>query len=70
MAGAKNLRKMKLLTAVYLTSKSSVARAQGEPTQRGFLQMPAGDRARGFNPEPLLLPRVSWRHGSGLQFSP
>lgn len=26
MAGAKNLRKMKLLTAVYLTSRSSVSR--------------------------------------------
>lgn len=28
MAGAKNLRKMKLLTAVYLTSRSSAARTQ------------------------------------------
>lgn len=31
MAGAKNLRKMKLLTAVYLTSRSSVSR-QGTPS--------------------------------------
>ena len=36
MAGAKNLRKMKLLTAVYLTSRSSVARTQRQPTHPGF----------------------------------
>lgn len=39
MAGAKNLRKMKLLTAVYLTSRSSVSRRN---TQSGTEAMVSG----------------------------
>lgn len=45
MAGAKNLRKMKLLTAVYLTSRSSVSR-QGT--------LPVWDRSNGIRV--LILP--------------
>lgn len=48
MAGAKNLRKMKLLTAVYLTSRSSVSR-QGT--------LPVWDRSNGIRV--LILPSNS-----------
>lgn len=60
MAGAKNLRKMKLLTAVYLTSRSSVARTQ-RASSTGFLQITAVDRGQGLHPRAPAPPRVPRR---------